>query len=78
MALALARDDAVKGWRDILGPKNVDAEKEKESLVHGSASNDSTLLHDLLLYTLTQRGDDLLIHKPVLYPYSSTSSLFAA
>lgn len=29
LALALARDDAVKGWRDMLGPKLVDEAKEK-------------------------------------------------
>ena len=28
MALALCREDAVSGWRDVLGPKNVDEAKD--------------------------------------------------
>ena len=28
MALALCREDAVTGWRDMLGPKNVDEAKD--------------------------------------------------
>lgn len=27
MALALAREDAVQGWRDLLGPKELEAAK---------------------------------------------------
>ena len=29
LALALAREDAVAGWRDLLGPKEVDKAKEE-------------------------------------------------
>ncbi len=29
MALALAREDAVQGWRDVLGPQDVNQAKEE-------------------------------------------------
>ena len=45
MALALCREDAVSGWRDMLGPKNPEEAKETAPDRWGSEVDDITILN---------------------------------